>query len=476
MCSTKLFKSSVFLMMSFLPCVVWAELSVGQQNKLKSTFSQILTKDKVNLDRLSLIVGTDKVAYQLNEKKSVIPASLTKIATAAAVLKNIAPGTKFETGLYSASEVKSGVLKGDLCLKGGGDPGFVSESMWFLVNALTRHKLQKIEGNLLVDDSLFDSQRFDLSRQSERVDRAYDAPIGAMSFNWNSVNVFVRPAMDGKGPAEVFLDPESSYATLLGQVSTKGSGVDVNADREATAKGDSIRVGGRIGASSPEQAIYKSISKPDLWAGEQLKSFLAQRKITVSGEVKNQKCANNAKKLADVQSRPVESLVTDMNKFSNNFVAEILTKQLSVVVNNEQGNIAGGMKVIESVLLEYGLQRSDFSLINPSGLTRENKMTAKSLHSLLWAVQKDFSLFPEFAMSLPIAGVDGTLKRRMKSKDSSRGVRAKTGLLTGVVGLAGYAGLSDGTWVPFVFIYNGPEDGTRVRALFDRLAVEISNL
>ncbi|MBV2167176.1 MAG: D-alanyl-D-alanine carboxypeptidase, partial [Bdellovibrio sp.] len=218
-----------------------------------------------------------QVLLDVNGNKVMIPASITKIATASAVLSQFPPGYKFKTQLLAEASAKNEVLKGHLYLKGGGDPSFVSENLWFLVNAFTRNKIKKIEGDIIVDDSLFDKVRYDMSRQKERVDRAYDAPVGAMSFNWNSVNIFVRPNGVGNG-AEVFIDPENEYIRLNNKAKTvSGSGNGLLADRQEDNKfaGDVIHVGGSIGQGLKEVVVFKNITQPDLWAGYNLKAFLA---------------------------------------------------------------------------------------------------------------------------------------------------------------------------------------------------------
>jgi D-alanyl-D-alanine carboxypeptidase/D-alanyl-D-alanine-endopeptidase (penicillin-binding protein 4) len=139
-----------------------------------------------------------------------------------------------------------------------------------------------------------------------------------MSFNWNSVNIFVRPTKAGQA-ASVFLDPENSYTQLINKVKTsKGSGQNIIVDRSAQKKSNQITVSGSIGESNSEVVIYKNITQPDLWAGENLKSFLNQRQVVLTGEVKNCATPAKAKVLAESESKPIEHILADMNKFSNN--------------------------------------------------------------------------------------------------------------------------------------------------------------
>ncbi len=408
----------------------------------------------------------------VNSEHLMIPASVTKLTTASAVLDSFPPGTKFKTTLWFDKFPDGVVAKGPLYLKGGGDPGFVSENMWFLVNHFVRNGVSKIEGDIVVDDSLFDQTRFDESREDVRVDRAYDAPVGAMSFNWNSINIFVRPGKKGES-ANVFLDPENGYTRLVNKTKTNsGAGSTISVERDGSQAGDTLVVSGSIGTEKNEVVVYKNITHPDLWAGENLKSFLAQRGIVVTGKVRSGLVPADAVIVAESESKPIEQLLADMNKFSNNFVAEMLTKNLGRKTTGP-ATLADGVRKINDHLRGLGLSDKEFVIKNPSGLTRENRLSAKSLWKVVHHLRNDFRVQPELLASLPIAGIDGTLKKRMKSGPAERWVRAKTGFLSGVAALAGYAGRKDGTVFTFVFIHNGARDESRIRALFDDCLVTL---
>lgn len=423
-------------------------------------------------------IGEDadrKVLLDVNSNKIMIPASITKIATASAVLANFPPGYKFKTQLLASAEVKNGVLQGDLYLKGGGDPGFVSENMWFLVNAFLRNKISKIQGDIVVDDSLFDEVRYDSSRQKTRVDRAYDAPVGAMSFNWNSINIFVRPTKKGQ-LADIFVDPENDYIRLVNRAKTSGGSENVllvDRKSEKNFPGDVIHVSGAIGASLKEVVVFKNITSPDHWSGYNLKSFLAQRGVTVTGKIKNGVTPATAQLLAESESKPIEQSIADLNKFSNNYVAEMLTKNLGAQKKTSQATLADGMLVINEHMQSLGIPADQYQLQSPSGLSQENKMSSFAVWKVLQHLRNDFKVQPEFLSSLPIAGVDGTLKRRMKNSPAERWVRAKTGYINNVVSLAGYAGLENGEVVTFSLIYNGPADEGKVRSYFDNLMISL---
>ncbi|MEI7972975.1 MAG: D-alanyl-D-alanine carboxypeptidase/D-alanyl-D-alanine-endopeptidase [Bdellovibrio sp.] len=443
-------------------------LSATKESPLPKSVESLIAKYRISSRNLSLYVAEErKVLLALNENHVRVPASVTKLVTAYSALKNFPPGTQFSTELKSIAPKEASALKGDLYLVGGGDPGFVSETLWVLVNHFSRSGIRKIEGDLVIDDFLFTRERFDSSRQDLRVQRAYDAPVGAASFNWNSVNVSIRPGEVGK-KAEVILDPVNSYTELQNRTQTTSkSKSDIRIDRKSKPGSDLFIVEGTISESETELIKFASITQPDLWMGHNLKEFLRQRGIDVSGNIRSGKTPDlTTTSWARVQSKPIELIVADMNKFSNNYVAEMLALHLGLLVQSP-GTIENGMSRIRQDLLELGLKSTEINLSNPSGFNRENQMTAKGLFILIENIKNDFSLFPEFLSGLPIAGVDGTLKSRMKNQ--SRMVRAKTGLLSGVNSMAGYMARSNRDPLPFVFIHNGPEDASKVRQFFDDL-------
>lgn len=452
----------------------FCNLSLVQAKKRKSSVVvktdgkgdvlQILKKYKIDSSDVSLEIRSDDgIVDALNPKQTKIPASVTKILTTFAVLQTLPPGFKFKTQLYYDGT--------NLFLKGSGDPSFVSEKMWYLVNEFTRAEIKSVK-DIIVDDTLFDQVRFDESRESKRVDRAYDAPVGAMSFNWNAVNVFVKPSEVGK-KANVFVDPESDAYTLVNQTVTVASSpkkelvVSIsNADRK-------IVVSGEVSKNADEKGIFKSVSEPDIWSGIQLKAFLKQRNIEATGNIKKGQVPQLARLVATSESKSLAEVLADMNKFSNNFVAEMLIKNLAAQEVQQNASLKKGVEVIRSELKKIGLTNKDFEVDNPSGLTRENLLSAYALNEVLIAIKNDFTKFPVFVESLPIAGVDGTLKKRMRNSVAEGWVRAKTGHLDGVTSLAGYAGKKNGDIFTFSFLYNGPKDATVVREAFDQIVISL---
>jgi serine-type D-Ala-D-Ala carboxypeptidase/endopeptidase (penicillin-binding protein 4) len=414
-----------------------------------------------------------------NADKPFNPASLSKLVTAGAIFSELHPTFKFKTTLVSDAAISSSTLKGNLYLKGGGDPAFVSENMWFLVNEFTRIGVTSVEGDIVVDDSLFDSVRFGDDRESDRVDRAYDAPLGAMSMNWNSVSVYVRPGDKPGDKLKVFPDVMSSYFKVRNETHTttsgKGKNVSVERREEKDFDGDVLVVSGSMGMNQTEIVFYKSISRPDIWSGNGLVEFLKQRGITVKGKIRAGVAPKDSAILATAESQPLATIVADMTKWSNNFVAEMLTKDLAAEAGDVPATMASGIAHVHKFLESLGFKKGEYEFSNVAGFTLKNRLSALQLGRVLEASRTDFAMFPEYIASLPVGGQDGTLRHRMKNQSSGASVRAKTGTLNGVVGLAGYVGRPAGSVVSFAFMFNGTAGReAKARALFDKLADLIS--
>jgi D-alanyl-D-alanine carboxypeptidase/D-alanyl-D-alanine-endopeptidase (penicillin-binding protein 4) len=229
------------------------------------------------------------------------------------------------------------------------------------------------------------------------------------------------------------------------------------------------------------------VDDPADWSGRNLLAFLQERGISVSGKVKAGQLPEGAKLLAKADSKPLSQQVADMLKFSNNYVAEMLTKNLAAQASGltsvsglsraagAPATLEEGMKIIRAHLSgAVGIEAKRFVLMNPSGLSRHNRMRASDLAEILVYAQKNFPTFAELLSAMPLAGMDGTLKKRMLGTGTEGWIRGKTGSMSGIVSLAGYAGRKDGTMKAFAFIYNGKaESGDTVRHLFDALAEEL---
>ena len=438
---------------------------------LKTQMQKILKNHSRLTKNMGLVVfdlHSGQHDFTYNADKLFIPASLSKIITASAVMNILNPYHQFETLFTAETPIDTeGVLKDHLYLKGGGDPSLVSEKLWILVNHLTRSGLKKVEGDLILDDTLFDLK----SRPRHKwfaSDRSYTAPVSALSFNWNSVNVYVRPSSVTGELAQVFIDPQNTYIKMINKARTQGRKNKIQVQRIPSKLGDTIKVQGSIPLNSKELVIYKNITQPTLWTGYNALEFLKQRGIAIKGQVLKGKSPAQVYTLSSNKGPFVFRIVQDMMKFSSNFLADMLTLHLALSQGYKEDLWDQGLQQIHQYIEKQGI--TDYVFVNPSGLSRKNKLKPRDI--LTFLIQDYHSTYSfEKISSYPVPNSPGTLKKRFKNLENSSFIRAKTGGLVGVVGLAGYIKNKTGKMKVFVFIYNGSSrKQIEAQETFDQLA------
>ncbi len=403
----------------------------------------------------------DEPLYENGGDKLLIPASVSKIFTAYTALKKLKPTSTFETGVWAKGPIKEGTLAGDLYLKGGGDPSLVSERLWMLVNELVRSGIRRITGDIVADDTFFDRERTPDTRPSYLTDQAYNAPIGALSFNFNTTTVYVRPSdVVGASPI-VYTDPENSYIDVVNQATTgKGNSANnLQVKRTAFVKGDigdTVLLRGSIPLGHPELRFYRNIVNPSLYAAHMFQTFWEQRGLKLEGKLREGTVPSNARQVLAFQSLPLWQVVWGMNKFSNNFVADQILKKMGAETYGTPGTIDKGVRALEAQLEEIGIPPKAYTIIDGSGLTRRTRVTARQIVRVLTAASHDLSVSAEFMASLGVGGEDGTLRNRLPTEITHSTVRGKTGTLDGVTALAGYLATKDKENIAFAIILNDP--------------------
>lgn len=434
----------------------------------------LFKKYKLNKNNFSILIqGIDgKKIYNLHSNKQRMPASLTKIFVASAVLdKLFYHKLDWQPQIWGSKLQPNGSVD-YICLKGRGYPSFVSEDMWKLVNQFTRKGIVKINKAVYVDSTAFDAENIHTGRQKSRVLRAYDAPVSALSFNWNSVNIYVNDEGVNLSAPKVLLDPENFYLKLENRLKYAPKSRFIKIDRKKNAESDSFILTGKFAKNSKEKVYYRNITRPEKWAGHNLIAFLKQRGIESTKKVISTKCPSSMRLLSELDTKDLFLVLRDMMKYSNNFITEMLVKYLGLVVNNK-GSFDSGLKVLNQHLAENNIDLNVNKIISVSGLSRANKTTAEILARILkhrWETKYNR---PEFLSSLPLLKIDGTLKTRGSKPDAK--IRAKTGLLSGVVGLAGYVldtKFSDKIVVLMYNAKNGKND-YQVRKFFDEVIESI---
>jgi D-alanyl-D-alanine carboxypeptidase/D-alanyl-D-alanine-endopeptidase (penicillin-binding protein 4) len=410
-------------------------------------------------------VESGKSIYGRNEGGLFNPASNVKLFTTAAALAMLGPEYRWKTVVYAEGPIVSGELKGKLYLKGHGDPTLVIEDLWRLVSDLWQAGLRKVSGELVVDDTYFDDVRVGPGFEQKQEDLPFRAPNGALSLNYNAVGVHVLPGAKEGDPARVVIDPATPYFTVINEARTVAVGRTalVVESRDAVDHTE-IHVSGRINAKSPGEVQLRRVSHPDLYTAHAFKELCQRRGIKIAGAITRGAAPAGIRALTAHYSQPLGVAVRDVNKRSNNFMAEQILKTLGAETGGRPGTWQKGIDAVASFLDKLGIPAGAYKMTNGSGLYDSNRFSPAQLVLLLRGAYKDFRWAADFVGSLGLAGADGTVGTRMEGGLAERYVRAKTGTLQGVSCLAGYAGAPGKAPLAFAIFMNGVGDQATARA------------
>ena len=385
------------------------------------------------------------------------PASCTKLFTTAAALKLLKPRYRFSTEFLVRGPLDAGVLKGDLYVRGTGDPTFNSARLYKVATELQARGLSTITGDLVMDDSYFDRQGEPPGwDQESQPDRAYAAPNGALSLEQNAVSVYVRPGNRRGDRAVVQVEPASDSLVVESQVITVRWGRRVWV--RTLQDGDKTRVvvQGVIGVREPTEKLRRRIYEPALHFGYAFRQMLKSRGIKVKGRVRLGVTPENAKAMWTSNSVSLREVVTVLNHHSSNFTAEMLLKAVGAAAYGAPATTQKGLTAVQDVMQrEFGMPAGSFIMGNGSGLNDVNRFSARQIATLLAKMAQDPQLGPEFVTSLAVAGNTGTLSHRMAQSGADGVLRGKTGTLMGVSALSGYVQTPRSGPVAFSIMVNG---------------------
>lgn len=437
---------------TFLMAVTASAELFGADRILKSLRGKAFDTDHTSMAVLDAETGT--TISSLNGQMALNPASCMKLITAASALSMLGPDYRFKTDFLSDALIASGTA-GTLYVRGSGDPLLVSEELWRMARNLYDAGLRKVTGGIVIDDSYFDS--YSVPKKAGNSHRAYAAKTSAVSVNFNSVTIGLAPGHSG-GPAIVTIEPPVDYFRLVNKLKTGGKHT-AHISSSFAGGIETITVSGTIPSNLTPRDIYRSVADPSLYAASVFKYVLIQNDIQVSGNARRGKTPSGAALLTSEQSPPFSEIMRDMNKFSNNFIAEQVAKHLGAMRYGKPGSTAKGIEAMKDYLKSIGLHPDTYIIENASGLSSQTRLTAMQLANLLVATYRDFTIRPEFISSLSILGVDGTMRKWSFANDLRGLARAKTGTLGGVSTLAGYVPMKNGRMAAFAILANGLKHG-----------------
>lgn len=419
--------------------------------------------------------GSGAEVFARHADRPMIAASNVKVLTALAALETFGPTHRFVTEVRADRRPDANGSVGRLVVVGGGDPSLTSEQMWRLAADLARSGLRRIEGELILDASAFDDQLWHPGWGSTSA-RAYHSPVAGLSVNYGSFTVEVAPGSTTGAAPRLTLDPAVPYFTVVNQARTvPGAGAKLAVDRVSTAAGDRVSVTGTIGSDSSPQQVFRSVTNPVEYAGHVLAQQLTANGIA-SGTVRSGRAAPQDIEILRFSGKPMSEVVQLFMKYSNNNIAESMVKSMGRrAPPGGAGSWAVGVPEMRQTLLDLGIPGDGFSLVDGSGLSRENRVSPRTFVAAINSGAKSFRYGPEFLAALPIANRDGTLERRATATRDQ--VRAKTGLLNGATALSGIALSRSGRRLIFSIIANGYERGDlEAMAALDAFAAALAEL
>lgn len=430
---------------------------------LAATFARPETAHAVWSVRIDSLDRGDTV-FAHGADTLVAPASNMKIVTVAAAATRLGWDFRFETRLESAAPVVDGTLAGDLFVVGGGDPGMNGrsghrdEALDELARALLGLGVTRIAGRVVGDDNAFREEPFGQAWSWDDFAYGYAAPIGALQYNENLVDVRVRPGAVVGDPVSIALDPPTSDLVPLNEAVTSGAGTESTLDIRRFPGERTLRVTGALPAGAAERVLHAAVVNPTVFFATALKSALQAHGIVVTGDsadiddLDEGAVTTPRRVLARHASAPLSDLARPLMKVSQNLYAETFFRALSLGAG--PANVEASRDAEREVLDAWGIPRTEYAISDGSGLSRMNVLSASLLVRVLSRVANDARLFPAFEATLPIGGVDGSLAARFKGTAADGNVKAKTGTLTGVRSLSGYVTSRDRERFVFSIVAN----------------------
>jgi len=415
---------------------------------------QALRQAAIPRDALSVVViplgaGTPKTARLLHQADvSRNPASLMKLVTTSAALDLLGPAFTWRTPVAVDGVVRDGVLLGHVYLRGQGDPKIGVEQVWLILRRLQGMGIQKIQGDIILDRTAFEVPPQDPGGFDGEPLRPYNASPDALLLGYKSFLLHFVPDAANK-VARVHVEPP--LAGMLVQASVSLSNADCS-DYRASLKADfqnplRISFAGAYPLACADKVWPVAYADPPQFAPRTIHGMWLQLGGQLSGRVREGAMPPHLKPLWSHESPSLAEVVRDINKFSNNVMADQLFLTLGL---NQRGlgNAVNTKAVIDAWWRERFGQEPPF-MDKGSGLSREARITPQALAGLLqWVWLQPF--MPELMASLPLTGVDGTLKR----SKSTASAHLKTGSLRDVMGVAGYVDAAQGQRYVLVVIVN----------------------
>lgn len=432
-------------------------------------------------------LATGEVLYQLNSSKLMMPASNMKIVTLAAAAERLGWDYTFETKLFLKGPVERAALHGDLIVVGSGDPtvnaraGSLTAVFDEWAAQLKSAGINSIDGRVIADDRAFDGEQLGAGWSWDYLVYGYAAPVTALQYNENVAELVVAPGAVEGAPASVLVRPDGTGITIVNRTVTCPTGSERSIELRRLAGSDRLQVSGTLPLGSQQMVRTIAVDNPARFFAQALRNALVANGVTVRGEamaardMENPPDTSSVNALFSRRSAPLSEIAKVLMKVSQNLYAETLLKTLGLQAGS--GTVEAGEKVVAEVLESWGVAPESHVLVDGSGLSRYNYVTAGMLAQILRHVYMDPRHRGPFIDALPVAGIEGgTLGRRMKGTAAAGNVRAKTGSIANVRSLSGFVQTAEGEPLVFSIIGNNfTQPQATIDATIDLAAERLAN-
>jgi len=451
-----------------------ASLSRSPYPALKSAIDSLITSDlfppsNVGIKVVSLTTGT--ALYDLNSTMLFNPASNQKLFTGATTHSLLGPGFLLTT------VVTVDTAAGIITVRGQGDPIMYTRDLDSIAGILAPTLPARKYWTVVGDVSYFDDQYWGDGWTWDGEPDAYAMFLSPLILNNNTIQVRVAPASSVGDSVRVTLVPRTAYVGLQVNARTVADSVPkpLRISRKWRERSNTITIEGEIPLNGRTAVEDLSVWRPELYYVTVLGECLRERGIPVIGVTVDRAPGRGQEVLR--YTHRLDSALTFIEKVSDNLGAETFLKILGAELAGPPGSAANGITVVHRYMSGIGIDTGKVAIADGSGLSRYNLTSPDAVVRLLSAIHADSAHFASFYRTLPIAGVDGTIGRRMRGTRAEANLRAKTGTLSAVTALSGYVTTADGELLAFsMMMQNFAESSRAYRTVQDRIGALLAGL
>jgi D-alanyl-D-alanine carboxypeptidase/D-alanyl-D-alanine-endopeptidase (penicillin-binding protein 4) len=443
-------------------CYVFISTGTVLAQQLPATVVDALTRAQIPGYAVGAYVqdvGGGPVIAAENPETPLSPASTMKLVTTNAGLELLGPAFTWKTQAYANGAQTGDVLRGDLIIRGSGDPKLVVENFWLFLRRIRAKGIREIRGNVVLDRSAFEELPYDAALFDGDPMKPYNVGPDALLLNYKSLSFRFAPEA-ATGTLHLAVEPPvDGYQVFPPRLSNDECG-DWRTRLSPAIDGAGARFGGVFSMSCGERTwhVHPYQMTHTQYFAAVFRRLWGELGGKFKGEVRNGHVPETARLVAEWESPPLAELIRDINKFSNN----VMARQLLLTIGNRALQIPAtperGAAVVSMWLANKGIDAPDLSIDNGSGLSRSERISARTLGRLLVKAYQSATM-PEFIASLPLAGYDGTMRKRLNGQGVAGHAHIKTGTLESVRSIAGYVLAASGRRYAVVCIVNHANAG-----------------